>query len=139
MTRFVLTVILLPPHWVLVLVGTVVLLAFGLVADLLRYGPGGSCRGPSCGTGGDAEFYRARAHEALAKQTRAAASTRNGPVPPWNCAIPVRKYRAVGAGYVLRIAEEQGWALRQDRYSDLPHELRLRYVADESAARAEAG
>ncbi|MFD3484011.1 hypothetical protein [Streptomyces sp. NPDC058665] len=83
----------------------------------------------------DADFYRARADEAVAKHTTAATTPlKNGGVPPWTCVIPVRKYRAVGAGYVLRTAEARGWALRHDEWSDLPDELRLRRVPEEPDA-----
>ncbi|MGW6511550.1 hypothetical protein ACWGCP_29190 [Streptomyces niveus] len=47
--------------------------------------------------------------------------------------IPIGKYRAVGAGYALRAAEAQGWALRHDGWSDLPNELKLRRVPEEPA------
>ncbi|MEV0777767.1 hypothetical protein ACIBLA_29610 [Streptomyces sp. NPDC050433] len=150
--RFVLTVLLLPLHWALVLVGTVTLLAFSLVADVLSLIPGaekGFLKGidrlgdrvqlwprwfvswPELRHEGDAAFYRVRADEAVAERTRAATTARKGVVPPWTCVIPIRKYRAVGAGYVLRAAEAQGWALRHDEWSDLPNEIRLRRVPEE--------
>lgn len=158
--RFVLTVVLLPLHWALVLAGLLALLAFSFVGDLLKLIPGaekGFLRGldalsdrvkvwprwfvswPELRHEGDAEFYRARADEAVAKHTSAATTTRKGRVPPWTCEIPVRKYRAVGAGYVLRTAESRGWALRHDEHSDLPNEIRLRRVPEESAPGAVSG
>ncbi|MEW1791251.1 MULTISPECIES: hypothetical protein [Streptomyces] len=152
--RFVLTVVVLPLHWAFVLVGTVALLAFSLVGDLLTLIPGaakGFLNGidrlgdrvelwprwfvswPELRHEGDADFYRARCDDAVTRHTRAATTVREGVVPPWTCAIPIRKYRAVGAGYALRTAEAQGWALRHDQWSDLPNELKLRRVPEEPA------
>jgi len=151
-TRFVLTVVVLPLHWALVLVGTVLILAFSLVGDLLSLIPGaekGFLKGidklgdrvqlwprwfvswPELRHEGDADFYRERADKAVDKWTRVATEPRKSAVPPWTCEIPVRNYRAVGAGYLLATAEAQGWALRHDEYSNLPYEIRLRRVPED--------
>ncbi|WP_327322757.1 hypothetical protein OG735_09890 [Streptomyces sp. NBC_01210] len=151
--RFVLTVIVLPLHWAMLLAGFAFFLAIAFVGDLFALIPGFEkgfektidalgdrlqvwprwfVSWPELRHEGDTAFYGRRADKEVADWTRKATAPhgKNKPVPPSTCEIPVRKYRAVGAGYVLRTAEAQGWALRHDEYSDLPHEIRLRRVPE---------
>ncbi|WP_328402174.1 hypothetical protein OHS70_29100 [Streptomyces sp. NBC_00390] len=152
---FLLTVVLLPLHWVLVLGGTLLLLAFGLVGEVLSIIPGfekGFLKAvdkvgdrvqlwprwfvswPELRHEGDADFYARRADKAVADLTTRATAPVGRAAPVSTCEIPVRKYRAVGAGHVLRVAETQGWALRHDEWSDLPHVIMLRRVPESASA-----
>ncbi|MEU4894385.1 hypothetical protein AB0B12_27145 [Streptomyces sp. NPDC044780] len=147
--RFVLTVLLLPVWWVLVVVIFLAFIAAALVGEILTVIPGFE-RGflrlmdafgdkvavwpawcvtlPELRHEGDAAFYRARVDHRIATWTNkelAAQKARKAP-PPGPHDITVREYRGVGAGYVVQAARAQGWELSHDRPSDPLRVVRLR-------------
>ncbi|MEW2084333.1 hypothetical protein [Streptomyces sp. NPDC005283] len=76
----------------------------------------------------------------MADRTRGAPrrNGENNAGPPSTCGTPPRKYRAVGAGHVLRTPVAQGWAPRPDEHSELPRETRPRRVPEPRATAAES-
>ncbi|MGY0062985.1 hypothetical protein ACWY4P_41685 [Streptomyces sp. LZ34] len=146
---FLLTVVVLPVWWVLLLAVFLVFLAVAVVGEVLSLIPGFE-KGfskliDSFGDGveiwprwcvtlpelrheGDADFYRARVDKKLAVWTRkeeAAQAAKKAP-PPGPYDIPLRDFRGVGAGYVVQAARELGWELSHDRHSDPERVVRLR-------------
>ncbi|MFI8202063.1 hypothetical protein [Streptomyces sp. NPDC085937] len=77
---------------------------------------------------GDTEYYRARVDRRVSHWTTAASVPREPKKarPPVECAIPLRDYRGVGAGYVAEVAVGQGWELRP---SNVHEEVRLWWAA----------
>lgn len=75
----------------------------------------------------------------MADRTRRATAPHgeNNAGPPSTCGTPLRTYRAVGAGHVLRTLVAQGWALRH-KHSELPREIRPRRVPEPRAMAAES-
>ncbi|MCD9593066.1 hypothetical protein [Streptomyces sp. 8ZJF_21] len=147
--RFVLTVLLLPLWWALLMVLFLCFIAFALVAEIFTIIPGFE-KGflslidkfgdnvavwpawcvtlPELRHEGDAAFYRARVDQRIASWTSkelAAQKAKKAP-PPGPHDIPVRAYRGVGAGYVVEAARAQGWELSHDHPSDPLHMVRLR-------------
>ncbi|ATL82020.1 membrane protein [Streptomyces malaysiensis subsp. malaysiensis] len=147
--RFVLTVLLLPLWWALLVVLFLCFIAFALVAEIFTIIPGFE-KGflslidkfgdnvavwpvwcvtlPELRHEGDAAFYRARVDQRIASWTSkelAAQKAKKAP-PPGPHDIPVRAYRGVGAGYVVEAARAQGWELSHDHPSDPLHMVRLR-------------
>ncbi|MFI0820009.1 hypothetical protein ACH4TX_29375 [Streptomyces sp. NPDC021098] len=143
----------LPLWWLLLAVLLLGLLAFALVAEILTVIPGfekGFDRTMSrfvdwvpvwpawCVTWpelrheGDADYYRARAEKKVAGLTRRQLAAREArkPPPPGPYDVPVRHYRAVGAGYVVGMARAQGWDLSHDLPSDPARIIRLRRLPE---------
>ncbi|MGW6903575.1 hypothetical protein [Streptomyces sp. NPDC054940] len=126
--QFLLTMVYAPVHWLLCLALFLVLLAFGFVIELLSLIPGVE-KGylklmdsvfrvipiwprwfvtlPELGHEGDAAFYQARLE---AKLTKFSADPNQRDMD-----IPVRKYRAVGAGHAAQRSGEYGWTLQEVR------------------------
>ncbi|MEU0811302.1 hypothetical protein [Streptomyces sp. NPDC005970] len=146
---FLLTVLVLPVWWVLLVAGFLVFLAVALVGEVLALIPGFEKGFSSlidwagdrvavwprwCVTlpellhEGDADFYRARVDKKLAEWTRkeAEAHAAKKPPPPGPYDVGLRCFRGVGAGYVVRAARELGWELSHDRHSDPASTVRLR-------------
>ncbi|MEU5640324.1 hypothetical protein [Streptomyces milbemycinicus] len=146
---FLLTVVVLPVWWVLLLAVFLVFLAFAIVGEVLSLVPGFE-RGflqlmdsfggrveiwprwcvtlPELLHEGDAGFYRARVDKKLGAWTRkeeAAQAARKAP-PPGPYDVPLRDFRGVGAGYVVQAARGLGWELSHDRHSDPERVVRLR-------------
>ncbi|ADI11280.1 membrane protein [Streptomyces bingchenggensis BCW-1] len=146
---FLLTVVVLPVWWVLLLAVFLVFLAFAIVGEVLSLVPGFE-RGflqlidsfggrveiwprwcvtlPELLHEGDAGFYQARVDKRLAGWTRkeeAAQAARKAP-PPGPYDVPLRDFRGVGAGYVVQAARGLGWELSHDRHSDPERVVRLR-------------
>ncbi|MEV6133321.1 hypothetical protein AB0M05_42085 [Streptomyces violaceusniger] len=147
--RFVLTVLLLPLWWALIVVIFLGFIAFGIVAELLTVIPGFE-KGflglidkfgdsvavwpawcvtlPELRHEGDAAYYRARVDKRIAVWTSkelAAQKAKKAP-PPGPHDVAVREYRGVGAGYVIEAARARGWELSHDRPSDPLRVVRLR-------------
>ncbi|WP_369173320.1 hypothetical protein AB5J49_37640 [Streptomyces sp. R28] len=144
--QFLLTTVYAPVHWMLCTALLLALLAFGLVIELLSLIPGVE-RGyekfidavfrvfpwwplwfvtlPELRHEGDVAFYQARVEAKLAKLVK------------WKqpqATIPLRTYRAVGAGYVAQRLGQYGWRL-QDQVSQRPLTgLQLSRVAPAQAA-----
>ncbi|MFD7506171.1 hypothetical protein [Streptomyces sp. NPDC059850] len=151
--RFALSVLILPLWWLLLAVLFVVLLAFALVADIFALVPGfekGFGKGidrsrralelwpawcvtwPELRHEGDTDHYRARADGKVAGLTdkQLAAREAGKPPPPGPYDVPVRDYRAVGAGYVVETARARGWDLSHDLPSDPARIVRLRRLPE---------
>ncbi|MGA6153166.1 hypothetical protein ACPEIC_07510 [Stenotrophomonas sp. NPDC087984] len=147
--RFVLTVLLLPLWWALIVVIFLGFIAFGIVAEILTVIPGFE-KGflglidkfgdnvavwpawcvtlPELRHEGDVAFYRARVDKRIAVWTSkelAAQKAKKAP-PPGPHDVAVREYRGVGAGYVVEAARARGWELSHDRPSDPLRVVRLR-------------
>ncbi|MFE7929877.1 hypothetical protein ACFU6S_14255 [Streptomyces sp. NPDC057456] len=77
---------------------------------------------------GDTEYYQARVDRRVAHWTTLASAPHEPKKarPPVECAIPLRDYRGVSAGYVAEVAVGQGWELRP---SDVRKEVRLWWSA----------
>ncbi|WP_234365159.1 hypothetical protein [Streptomyces sp. RTd22] len=151
--RFVLSVLILPLWWLLLAVLFLVFLAFALVADIFTLIPGfekgfgkvmdrfhaavalwpaWSVTWPELRHEGDADYYRARADGKVAGLTTAQLTAREAgkAPPPGPYDIPVRDYRAVGAGHVLEVARGHGWDLSHDLPSDPARIVRLRRLPE---------
>ncbi|MFF5157942.1 hypothetical protein ACFY3N_17110 [Streptomyces sp. NPDC000348] len=148
--RFAATLVCFPALCVLWLAAAAVLFIVGLFADAiaavsnrfergyLRFTDdtlGGIARlgswfvtWPELRHEGDTEYYRARVDRRVAHWTTLASAPREPKKtrPPVECAIPLRDYRGVGAGYVAEAALGQGWELRP---SDVRKEVRLWWAA----------
>ncbi|MGW8848865.1 hypothetical protein ACWGNE_13860 [Streptomyces xiamenensis] len=74
---------------------------------------------------GDTAYYRARVDRRINKRTRL-VGTSHGYVHR-DLELGVHYYRGAGAGYVLRVASEQGWNLHPVLRSHPRRRLRLRH------------
>ncbi|MEU0842131.1 hypothetical protein ABZ370_22030 [Streptomyces sp. NPDC005962] len=151
--RFVLTVLVLPVWWLLVVVILLAAVAFSIVGEILTVIPGFEkgflktmdrfmdrvsmwpawcVTWPELRHEGDADYYRARADEKVAGLTRKQLTAREAKKapPPGPYDIPVRDFRAVGAGHVVEVARAQGWELSHDRPSDPARMVRLRRLPE---------
>ncbi|WP_053048727.1 hypothetical protein [Streptomyces antioxidans] len=149
LTRFVLTVLLLPLWWALIVVLFLCFIPVVIVAEIFTVIPGfekgfaglvdkfgGGVKAwpawcvtlPELRHEGDAAFYRARVDKRIDSWTAkelAAQKAEKAP-PPGPHDIPVRAYRGVGAGHVVEAARARGWELSHDRPSDPLRVVRLR-------------
>lgn len=127
--QFLLTTVYAPVHWVLCTAFTLVYLVFGYVLELISWIPGVESGYmkladlvygrilpwwprwfvslPELRHEGDVAFYQARVEAKLARWSD------NWKYP--HTEIPLRGYRAVGAGYVAERASEFGWRLTDGR------------------------
>ncbi|MEU1667751.1 hypothetical protein ABZ547_30100 [Streptomyces sparsogenes] len=146
---FLLTVVVLPVWWLLLLAVFLVFLGVAVVGEVLSLVPGFE-KGffklidwfgdrveiwprwcvtlPELLHEGDAAFYRARVDKKLGAWTRKeeeARAARKAP-PPGPHDIPLRDFRGVGAGHVVQAARELGWELSHDRPTDPERVVRLR-------------
>ncbi|MFI6638892.1 hypothetical protein [Streptomyces sp. NPDC050504] len=122
--QFLLTVVYAPVHWVLCAALALVVIACGVVLELISWIPGVEAglkklvdvvfgvvpfwprwfvTLPELRHEGDTDFYRARVHHELSGSGRP-VNTRTRAL-----SLPLRKYRAVGAGYVVRTAPAHNW------------------------------
>ncbi|WP_405654581.1 hypothetical protein [Streptomyces sp. RK9] len=147
--RFVLTVLVLPVWWLLLLVIALAALVVAMFAEILTIVPGferGADRAMDAVIGkvsvwprwavtwpelrheGDTAFHAARVDAYLDKWTKHASRPRapKKPAPSPECEVPWRKYRGVGGAYVVEAAARRGWELRP---SDPAKEIRLWWSA----------
>lgn len=146
--RFLLTIVYAPVHWLLWFALMAVFLAFGLVVELLSLIPGVE-KGylklmdvvfgvfafwprwfvtlPELRHEGDGAFYQARLEAKLAKFSANPNQLEMD--------IPLRKYRALGAGHAAQRSGAYGWTLQEVRQRPLT-ELKL---ARNAAVQAPAG
>lgn len=147
--RFVLTVLILPVWWLLLVVVALATIVVAMFAEILTIIPGferGADRAMDAVLSkislwprwsvtwselrheGDAAFYRARVDEYLDKLTKRASAPKvpKKPAPPVECEVPWRTYRGVGGAYVVEAAALRGWELRP---SDPAAEIRLWWSA----------
>ncbi|MFJ8540010.1 hypothetical protein [Streptomyces sp. NPDC093591] len=139
--QFLLTTVYAPVHWLLCTALALALLAFAFVIELLSLIPGveqGYERFidavfrvfpwwprwfvtlPELRHEGDVAFYQARVEAKLTKSVK------------WKqpqAKIPLRSYRAVGAGYVAQRLGEYGWQLQDPAFQEPSRGLRLTRVA----------
>ncbi|MFD6415362.1 hypothetical protein [Streptomyces sp. NPDC060194] len=76
---------------------------------------------------GDAEWYRRRVEGRVARQTRRVETSGVRREYHRDMELGVHFFRGAGAGYVLRVAGEQGWTLRSMPRSHPRRRLRLRH------------
>ncbi|MFD9906723.1 hypothetical protein [Streptomyces sp. NPDC059063] len=145
---FLVTVVVLPVWWALLLALALALIVVAMFAEILTVIPGfesGAERFMDATIGripvwprwwvtwpelrheGDADFYRARVDAYLDKWTKKASAPRKkGVSRTTECEVPLRKYRGVGGEYVVQAASARGWELRP---SDPRDEIRLWWSA----------
>ncbi|GHF01447.1 hypothetical protein GCM10018785_75090 [Streptomyces longispororuber] len=147
--RFLVTMIVLPVWWLLLLCLFAALLVFAMFAEVLTVIPGFE-RGfervmdatvgripiwprwtvtwPELRHEGDTAFYRARVDAYLDTWTKRASARRKSGAPSTvrTCEVPLRKYRGAGGGYVVAAATARGW---EPRPSDPAKEIRLEWPA----------
>ncbi|WJV49623.1 hypothetical protein [Streptomyces flavofungini] len=147
--RFVLTVLVLPVWWLLLLVAALAMIVVAMFAEILTIIPGferGADRAmdslfgkisvwprwtvtwPELNHEGDTAFYAARVDAYLDKWTKNASKPRapKKPAPSPECEVPWRTFRGVGGAYVVEAATRRGWELRP---SDPTKEIRLWWSA----------
>jgi hypothetical protein len=138
--RFIGTVLFLPVLYVLWLAAVAVLVVVGTITEAIasismdraieriRRLPSWCVSWPELRHEGDSAYYRARVDKVVAGWTARASAPRTPKrtLPPVECAIPLRDYRAVGGQYVARVALAQGWELRP---TDVRKEVRLWWAA----------
>ncbi|MFI0778489.1 hypothetical protein [Streptomyces sp. NPDC021212] len=151
--RFGLSMLFLPLWWLLLAVIALAVIAFSIVGEILTVIPGFEkgflktmdwfmdrvpvwpawcVTWPELRHEGDADYYRARAQGKVAGLTRKQLAAREAgkAPPPGPYDIPVRDYRAAGAGHVVDVARSQGWELSHDRPSDPARIVRLRRLPE---------
>ncbi|WP_327357087.1 hypothetical protein [Streptomyces sp. NBC_01304] len=138
--QFLLTTVYAPVHWALFTVLLLAVVALGFVLELISWIPGVEAglmklidllfkvcppwprwfvTLPELRHEGDTAFYRARVdHRLTASKQAADPKTRE-------IDVPLRKYRAVGAGYVAHAAAAHGWELHPDTPYDIRREVKL--------------
>ncbi|MFF0742911.1 hypothetical protein ACFYVL_21185 [Streptomyces sp. NPDC004111] len=152
--QFLLTVVYAPFHWALCLVLVLGIVVVGMFLEIISWIPGVETGFmklidavftvvpmwplwfvtlPELRHEGDEEFYRERVERQLTRHLRAKA-------PQRTLHVGRRKYRALGAGYVVEAAGRHGWELSPGARSDPWREVELvRPPALDGAAPSAAG
>ncbi|MET9563759.1 hypothetical protein [Streptomyces tauricus] len=76
---------------------------------------------------GDTAYYRARVDRRIERQTRRVETSRHRREYHRDLELGAHHFRGAGAGYVLRVASEQGWNLHPVLRSHPRRRLRLRH------------